>query len=220
VETQHPLGVLRETSGASAAVIVPILVDLIHPDSVLDVGCGDGAWLRAFAPIPGVGIDVHDPTDVPDVDYRQQDLTKPFDVGTFDLAISLEVAEHLPASAAPTFVESLTRAAPVVAFSAARPGQDGHLHINCQWPSYWRTLFAAQGYDQFDVLRARIWDDARIAPWYRQNMFLYAKDRTFAGEGPRDVVHPEALTPPQRGLAKLLREIPAAVHASIAHRRH
>ena len=29
----------------SAGVVVPMVVELIHPSSVLDVGCGRGAWL-------------------------------------------------------------------------------------------------------------------------------------------------------------------------------
>jgi hypothetical protein len=70
---------------------------------------------------------------------------------------------------------SLTKSSDIVAFSAAVPGQGGTRHINEQWPAYWAERFAAQGFGCFDVLRPRIWNDASIEPWYRQNIFLYVK---------------------------------------------
>jgi hypothetical protein len=48
----------------------------------------------------------------------------------FDLAISLEVAEHLPEGSAGALVSTLIEAAPVVVFSAAIKGQSGTNHIN------------------------------------------------------------------------------------------
>src|SRR5262245_61781409 len=136
------------TAAPSAAVIAPILVELVAPASVLDVGCGTGSWLRAFPDgVTTLGLD-RLPEDEVDGDYRRTSLVDPFDVGTFDLAMCFEVAEHLPASSAPGLVASLTRAAPVVAFSAAIPGQDGTGHLNCQWADHWRDQFAACGYRQ------------------------------------------------------------------------
>src|SRR5579862_3100091 len=65
-------------------------------------------------------------------------LDRPFNLGrSFDLAMSFEVAEHLPPDAAKGFVDSLTRLAPLVLFSAAIPFQGGVGHINEQWPEYW-----------------------------------------------------------------------------------
>jgi hypothetical protein len=89
------------------------------------------------------------------------------------LAVSLEVGEHLPAASANVFIESLCRAAPVVLFSAAIPGQGGTHHINEQWPEYWRQLFAKQNFRMFDPFRPLLWHDERIVFYYRQNMFLF-----------------------------------------------
>lgn len=36
-------------SKASARQIVPIVMELIQPKSVIDVGCGVGTWLAVFA---------------------------------------------------------------------------------------------------------------------------------------------------------------------------
>ena len=114
-------------SRSSAEVIVPVLLEVAPCDSVLDVGCGVGAWLAAFADrgVSVTGVD----RDVPDamlmIDPRhvlRHDLSLPLDLGRrFDLVISLEVAEHLPAAAAEVFVDSLVRHGDMILFSAAIP---------------------------------------------------------------------------------------------------
>ena len=92
----------------------------------------------------------------------------------FDLAMSVEVAEHLPAARAASFVGTLARLADVVLFSAAVPGQSGTFHINEQWPTYWISLFAENGFNPIDVIRPAVWTDERVGFWYAQNVFLYA----------------------------------------------
>ncbi len=213
--TQH----LHETSPAAAAVIAPILIAMIEPASVIDVGCGVGSWLEAFPGLSVLGIDEHDPADV-SCPYRQHDLRQPFSYGRFDLALCLEVAEHLPAEAAPTLVASLVEAAPVVAFSAAIPGQVGHGHVNCQWPGYWRSLFAEHGYTQYDSIRALVWDDERVAWWYRQNTFLYSSAPLPAQSLPERIVHPGCFEIATRtpGALELVRTLPTAVATSVRKR--
>ncbi|MGH9124829.1 MAG: hypothetical protein ACRDZ8_08910 [Acidimicrobiales bacterium] len=114
----------------------------------------------------------------------------------------LEVAEHLPADAAATFVDTLTRHADVAVFSAAVPGEGGVNHANEQWPLYWLQLFSRAGWRPFDLLRPRLWEDGRVGFWYRQNLPLFASP---AGEArtslsrqvgfdpgqPPSLVHPE-----------------------------
>jgi hypothetical protein len=125
---------------------------------------------------------------------------------SFDLAISLEVAEHLPAERASGFVKWLTELADIVLFSAATPRQGGKNHINEQWQDYWAALFAERNYVAVDCVRARIWDDRKIATWYRQNLLVYVRRVRLAEcrfpaavPGPLSVVHPEVF------LAKLER---------------
>jgi hypothetical protein len=93
----------------------------------------------------------------------------------YDLAISLEVAEHLPENSAALFVDTLTRASDFVLFSAAIPFQGGQNHINEQWPHYWNCLFKNRGYIAIDFLRGEIWDNPQISYWYRQNILLFVK---------------------------------------------
>jgi SAM-dependent methyltransferase len=107
----------------------------------------------------------------------------------FDLALCLEVAEHLPEASARTIVATLTALSPVVLFSAAIPGQGGPGHVNEQWPAYWAKHFAKHHYGCRDVLRPQIWADSRVEWWYRQNILIF-----MAGAEPvvpPALVHPE-----------------------------
>lgn len=115
---------------------------------------------------------------LPENERQVADLSHPVDLGhRFDLVQCLEVAEHLPGSAADSLVASLARHADLILFSAAPPGQGGLHHINEQPYDYWRKKFSACGYEPYDWVRPRIAADADVAPWYRYNICLYANDR-------------------------------------------
>lgn len=186
---------IRAGCQSSAEVVVPlVLARLGSIKSVVDVGCGEGWWADAFAKrgcnilgIDGAYVD----TSPLGGNFFAHDLNRPlrntFRGHRFDLAVSLEVAEHLTPSRAASFVDDLCYLAPVVLFSAAIPHQTGAGHINLQWPSYWAGLFRRHGYDFDGSIRFVIWDDPRIEPWYRQNLHIATagcESRTF------DLVHP------------------------------
>jgi len=172
---------IKDGSFRSSVKIIPHILALLRVKSVVDVGCGAGSWLKAFRE-NGVkdiyGIDGNR-TRVLDIDnncFTQIDLNEPFNLSRqFDLAVSVEVAEHLLKERADSFVKDLTRLATVVLFSAAIPGQDGNHHVNEQWPEYWAEKFKKEGYVAFDFLRMKIWSDSDIMWWYRQNIMLYAR---------------------------------------------
>lgn len=173
---------LREASGEGASLIVPQVLDWVRPSSIVDLGCGVGSWLRVFA-TGGVddllGLDQpsvpRDALEIPDTQFRAVDLSQPIDIDReFDLALCLEVGEHLPEPATDGLIDTLTRLAPTVLFSAAIPHQTGTGHLTCRWPAYWADRFAVRGFEQYDILRPRLWADDRVPNYYRQNLLLYA----------------------------------------------
>jgi len=173
----------RNGSLSSARKIIPRVLRLVPCKSVVDVGCGIGTWLRVFEEL-GVndclGIDGEhvDPElmEVPQREFKALDLRSPVRLDRrFDLVVSLEVAEHLPAEAADTYVDTLTSLGDVILFSAAIPFQRGNNHINEQWPQYWAQKFAARGYVAVDCIRRFVWDDKDVEPWYAQNTLVYVK---------------------------------------------
>ena len=174
-EDVHNLNAPRE--------VVPLIVDLIKPKSIVDVGCGIGTWLKAFEEndvIDYIGVDGSyvnkDLLKISKSRFVEADLTADWYLTRrFDLLLCLEVAEHLPESCADKFVESLVKYSDVIIFSAALPGQGGQNHLNEQWTLYWQKKFAKHKFYFHDVIRPLIWDNKKVDWWYRQNIFLLSK---------------------------------------------
>lgn len=167
---------------SSADVVVPIVMKLVNPHSVVDVGCGPGVWGLAFIQngvkdVLGIDGQWHmQQLIIPKENFVAHDLN--FDLKLdrrFDLAVCLEVAEHLPRERAEGFVSMLTGYSDVVLFSAAIPSQGGDYHINGRWQDYWAALFSRRGFIPVDF-RHEIWKDERVVWWYAQNMLLYVKE--------------------------------------------
>ena len=183
---------LHDGAMSSARVIVPIVIELVKPRSVVDVGCGTGAWLSVLmengvADVVGVDGSYIDRARlvIPSESFVTHDLSKPLELDRrFDLALSLEVAEHLPRASAPRFIATLVGLAPIVLFSAAIPGQGGTDHVNERWPDYWASLFAEHGFTPVDAIRPRIWTNAEVEPWYAQNILMFASRDALAESPP------------------------------------
>ncbi len=193
----------------AARTVLEIVAEIMPKiGSAVDVGCGVGTWLsvlaeRGTAEIQGVDGHWVDEAQlvIPRGAFLKRDLGQPFTLARrYDLAISLEVAEHLPPERAASFVRLLTDLADVILFSAAIPLQGGRGHVNEQWPEFWVGLFQALRYEVFDVIRPRIWADTTIPSWYRQNTLLLVRGTRVATlnglqnhrlPGPLSIVHPE-----------------------------
>jgi len=195
-------------SRRSASVILPLVFSLVgKPRHIVDFGCGVGAWLTAAQDLGvtdylGIDGDYVTHLEIPPERFMAADISNPVRLERrFDMALSMEVAEHIPPSAADAYVENVALLADVILFSAALPGQGGTRHFNEQWPEYWAGKFAAHGYSAYDCIRSRIWDDTSVEFWYRQNVLLFISDKAasaYAGAGspslrPLSLVHPELL---------------------------
>lgn len=192
----------------SAEAVLGLLWQISKPRSVIDVGCGRGAWLAvaerlgadALTGLDGAWVNRSELLSA-NIQFIPTDLEGDFHIGTqHDLCVSVEVAEHLPESSARPFVEKLCASSTLVLFSAAVTGQGGQSHINEQPQSYWIGLFNDAGYECLDVIRPSIWMNESIAWWYRQNAFLFHhRDYRFEDSirlpcGPKEyanLIHPD-----------------------------
>lgn len=186
----------------AATIIIPLLQETLKIDSVLDVGCGIGTWLSVFQEkynIEVLGLD-GDYVDkelitknISLASFKSIDLSYEFDLNKkFDLAICLEVAEHLPASSSDFLVNSLCRHSDKVLFSAAIPNQGGQNHLNEQWHSFWIEKFKRKGFEVYDLIRPKIWNNLQVDIWYRQNLLIFSKNKIQNAEvGALDLVLPE-----------------------------
>jgi len=191
-------------------IIVPILIEALNPRSVVDVGCGTGTFLKIFEK---EGI-----TDIMGFDgewvnkdillknissdkFQEVDLEKEVPINRkYDLAICLEVLEHIDNSFADVAVKTLTRLSDIIVFSAAIPGQGGQNHVNEQWYGYWVSKFRKYNYIFHDVFRPIFWNNENLSWWYKQNMFLVTNDSAsidisgfekFMNKNIQDYIHPK-----------------------------
>lgn len=169
----------------SAGTIAESIVTDLAPRTVVDIGCGTGALLEVLRE-RGCEVFGYEYSKaaleycrrrnlaVAKFDLEKDTLT---DTRTFDVAVSIEVAEHLPASVADRYVDLLTRLGRAVVFTAAPPGQGGNDHVNEQPPAYWIAKFQARGFRLDEPLTAR-WRErwaahGRVRDWYHRNLMIF-----------------------------------------------
>jgi 2-polyprenyl-3-methyl-5-hydroxy-6-metoxy-1,4-benzoquinol methylase len=185
-------GVVDGPAVASAGLMASTIVEQLHPESVLDVGCGTGALLAELA---AQGVTVtrgleHSEAGI-DLCRQRGVLVTPFDLEardsvnvdeTYDVVASMEVGEHLPPKVADRYVDLLAgrvRPGGWLVFTAATPGQGGLDHVNEQPHEYWIQKLTRSGLS-YDEARSMAWRSAwlgRVAPWYSANLMLFQRAR-------------------------------------------
>lgn len=177
----------NEFDNTSAEVIVPDLIEKFKPKSIMDVGCGVGNWLYVFNQF-GVnqfyGIDgshaknqfLLDQSFFISTDFEKPKSFENLNLSRVDMAICLEVAEHLTEKTGLRLVDFLTSHTDIIIFSAAVPNQTGENHFNEQQPSYWQEKFKEKGFLFYDVFRSKYWTNPKVKWWYKQNMFLVVRE--------------------------------------------
>ena len=122
------------------------LCDRLQGYSVLDVGCGTGAYVKALraAGIFADGLDGNPHTpELSGGTCGVMDFSKPVWLGrTYDFVMCLEVGEHIPAEFETALILNLTgHAEKGIILSWALPGQGGHAHVNERSNEYIEELF-------------------------------------------------------------------------------
>src|SRR5712692_9144201 len=173
----------RDGSLRTARLFMSYLFARWKPNSVVDLGCGRGAWLAAchelgvqkVVGLDGPWVERESLIDSA-IDFHTTNLEQPLTTAErYDLVLSLEVAEHLQPDTSDAFVESLTQLADAIVFSAAFSAQPGTNHVNTRLHSFWASKLQAKGFVLFDFFRPEFWSDERVDPWYKQNAFLYVR---------------------------------------------
>jgi len=171
---------------ASATAMVEFLMNTFpNLKSVIDLGCGCGAYLWAFKQ-KGVhdmlGVDIefeHQPS--PEVTYciRTGDLSKPFDAGRlFDMALSIEVAEHINEKDVDTYITNVIRHSSLVLFSSASPYMTRDpSHKSMKHASEWISLFNEKGYSLClgKTLDLRGWLPMWVEWWIPRNVLIFER---------------------------------------------
>jgi SAM-dependent methyltransferase len=180
---------VEHTASRSAFRMATTIRDDLQVARVIDVGCGTGALLEALRE-RGCHVRGLERSDAAlrycrarQLDVERFDLERDVYNGNdrFDAAISLEVAEHLPTTAADRYVDLLTRLSDLVVFTAALPGQGGTHHINEQPRSYWIEKFRERGYE-YARERSDRWRHAwktagDVESWYHENLMIFQRVR-------------------------------------------
>lgn len=158
-----------------------------EPESVIDLGCGSGLFLLGFIAngADTLGIDGEPEGGKLIPNFKVADLrqlkAKELITHTYDLALSLEVAEHLEEKYADNFVNIVASSADRIIFSAAKPGQVGTNHYNCQPKEYWLDLFKKYkvAYSEPETITLVGWmrgnKDFINTPWLEENIMILRK---------------------------------------------
>jgi SAM-dependent methyltransferase len=169
----------------SASIIVNTILEYIKPKSVIDVGCGTGAFLKAFKDnhvntIKGIDGEwvKNNMLLIPEDNFIKADISAPFHLNSdcdsqFDLALCLEVGEHISSSKSDILIQNLVKLSNIILFSAAIPFQGGTHHINERPPKYWAKKFKTKGYECLDIIRFKLFEYPQVSSFYKQNVLLY-----------------------------------------------
>ena len=154
--------------------------DNLNPQKVLDLGCGPGTYVNCFQElgVTAVGYD----TDLRIEGNANLICKSLFDVEeTADVVLCMEVAEHIDSSNNLQIVEAMSNALSpkgVLIWTAAKPGQGGVGHINCQTKEYWADLFKTQPLKRCNgvelILIEEMKKDYHMG-WFVQNLLVYMK---------------------------------------------
>lgn len=173
---------IEQAEKVQAESLADILIEMYDPQSVADVGCATGLYLVPFLTrgVVTIGWDSADYAVeqklVPTVE--KADITETMSEVTVDLAICLEVLEHIENDLCGGVIQNLVNMSDLIIFSAAQPGQAGTGHINCKPKKHWETLFNIRGYNRDPDAEEQIKQyvmQKDHAQWFVDNLQVFKK---------------------------------------------
>jgi SAM-dependent methyltransferase len=178
---------VEPTMARSCDAIARSIVDEYDPEVVVDVGCGTGLLLRSLKAAGVTVLGLENAEAAISVCRQRGIAVEKFDIERehargwkADVAVSTEVAEHLPPSCADRFVDLLTSIAKTVVLSAALPGSGGTDHVNEQPNEYWIRRMRSRGYFFDRTLSEqwrRRWRDAGVAGCFARTVMIFVHQR-------------------------------------------
>lgn len=176
---------VSERSKITAKFVTQIILKIFPtPKSIIDIGCGQGVWLNEFLKIYKfekiVAVDSNrsdfkyiagnEKIKILRIDLEEEEIPKQY----CDIAICLEVLEHLSENSAIRVAEYLSNSKLLV-FSAATPGQGGTGHINEKPTKFWQNFFEERGFFTADIVRPQIIKMKDVPNYYRNNILVFIK---------------------------------------------
>jgi cyclopropane fatty-acyl-phospholipid synthase-like methyltransferase len=160
-----------------------------QPDSIIDIGSGDGIWLKTFADQSGIkrvcAVDLPGSTfkELQNIELEIEFKTIDFETEMlenrepFELAICVEVIEHISTERALALLDWISLNCHAIIFSGATPGQGGTQHINEQKQEYWINKMISRGFIPCDNIRPILSKQKEVPAYYRNNMFFYINSK-------------------------------------------
>ncbi len=179
--------VLKPDWQKSYRLLAKLINTEFKPTCVVDYGCASG-WLLEYLRRTGVEVLGVEPNEAafeysPDgalTFIKVASIAERLELGRdFDLAVCLEVGEHIDARYADMVVANVCRRSDYVLWSAATPGQGGCGHVNEQPHAYWDEKFERLGFHRNAkrTTAIRRWLKLKRAKkWYFRNSTLYVNE--------------------------------------------
>jgi 2-polyprenyl-3-methyl-5-hydroxy-6-metoxy-1,4-benzoquinol methylase len=169
---------------ASSPIVVGDIMRNDHPQSVIDIGCGCGIYLRDFMKngVKVMGLDgsanALRESLLPAGYIKQVDLREHWigEFGKHDVCVCFEVAEHIETKYSKHLIDILTDCSNTIYFTAAPVGQAGVNHINCQPREFWIDKFSANGFKYDKNLSeklSKIWKESGVIWWIANNITVF-----------------------------------------------
>jgi hypothetical protein len=149
--------------------------DIRRVKTIIDIGCGDGSYVREFRKngFDCIGLDGNPLTSK--IPYCQ---VMDFSINLIsffnDLAICLEVGEHIPQEYEQFFIDNICRVSDNIILSWAIEGQGGLGHVNCRNNDYIIAEMKKRNFD-YDAIATNFLRKNSTLPWFKNTLMAFYK---------------------------------------------